>query len=128
MAGAYILRISSDEYEENVFKNRCYYVGVRRKWEEGTEIFLARKRKDYNDSFIGYAVIKKVYERNELSVDERKKFNELRWDKKLEFSKLIAFDPPKPIKDVLPEFKGLKGRVLHGRKLEPEQVRKILTS
>ena len=65
----YILRISQDDWEKQVFEIKKYYTAVRRKWHRGTNILLARKT-DVGDSFIGYGVVGKVEHLWELSPEE----------------------------------------------------------
>ncbi len=65
----YILRISKDSWEKQVFDIKKYYTAVRRKWHRGTNILLARKT-EVGDSFIGYGVVGKVEHLWELSPEE----------------------------------------------------------
>lgn len=74
----YILRISEDDWEKQVFEIEKYYTAVRRRWHRGTNILLARK-KDVGDSFIGYGVVGKVKHLWELSPEEEAYCQENNW-------------------------------------------------
>ncbi len=120
----YVLRISTNEYERRVFENCCYYVGVRRRFGHGTTIFLARG-KEGGDSFIGYGTVQMVRSSEEYSREETRKYGRRGWKRKLIFGRLVRFDPPFLIEETV--LKGVrKGRVLHGKRLTPEQVESVL--
>ena len=55
----YILKVSHDDWVEQIFELKKDYSGIIRNWRVGTPIFLAKK-KDAGDSFLGYGVTEKV--------------------------------------------------------------------
>jgi len=120
-----ILRISKDEYERSVFENRCYYTGLKRRWETGYTIFFARKAGG-KDSLIGHGTIKEVQRTENLSGEERERCEKMRWTRKIVFGEtVVKYEAPLPIKDTLGE--GLpRGNRLHGYPLTQEQVAQIL--
>ncbi|MBS7609948.1 hypothetical protein KEJ19_05205 [Candidatus Bathyarchaeota archaeon] len=121
----YILRISKDEYEEGVFTNLCYYVGVTRQWGPGSKIFFARKKKG-RDSFIGHGVIERIEGASELPKEERDECQRRGWKWKLYFgSSICKYQEPVSIKEILGEdYK--PGKYLHGRIIQPEAVEAVL--
>ena len=54
----YILRISRDEWLEQVFRLNKYYTGIMRDYKRGTPILLIMKAEGC-DSFVGYGIIDK---------------------------------------------------------------------
>ena len=110
----YILRISRDEWEKQVFEIKKYYTAVRRKWHRGTNILLARKT-EVGDSFIGYGVVGKVEHLGELSPEEEAYCQENNWKVVITFKGLtfLAGDPR-------------KGSFLHGARLSEQQTDDIL--
>ena len=122
----YILRISRDEWVEQVFDLKKYYVGVRGRWEPGLTIFFARKA-EKGDSFLGYGLIENVQELEELSEEERSECEKWGWKHALNFKSLVRFEPPLPIKETVIKDVGLWGSRLHGYRLTSEQVLSILS-
>ena len=122
----YILRISRDEWVEQVFDLKKYYVGVRGRWEPGLTVFFARKA-EKGDSFLGYGFIDNVQELEELSEEERSECEKWGWKRALNFKNVVKFEPPLPIKETFLKDTGLWGSRLHGYRLTSEQVRSILS-
>jgi len=122
----YILRIVRDEWVEQVFDLKKYYVGVRGRWEPGLTIFFARKA-ERGDSFLGYGVIENVQELEELSEEERSECEKWSWKHALNFKNVVKFEPPLPIKETVIKDTGLWGNRLHGYRLTSEQVQSILS-
>jgi len=121
-----ILRISKDEYERSVFENRCYYTGLKRRWEIDYTIFFARKTGG-KDSLIGHGTIKDVQRTENLRGEERERCERMGWTRKIVFGETVTrYETPLPIKDVLDE--GLpRGNRLHGYPLTPAQAARILS-
>lgn len=121
-----ILRISRDEYERSVFENRCYYTGLRRRWEIGSTVFFARKAGG-KDSLLGHGTIRDVQRTQDLSGEERELCEKMGWTRKLVFGEAVTrYENSLPIKDILGE--GLpRGNRLHGYPLTPEQAAQILS-
>jgi len=121
-----ILRISRDEYERSVFENRCYYTGLKRRWEMGYTIFFARKAGG-KDSIIGHGTVKEVQRTENLSGEEREHCEKMGWTRKIVFGETVMrYGVPLPIKDVLGE--GLpRGNRIHGYPLTRAQAAYILS-
>ncbi len=121
----YILRISSDEWMDQVFDLLKYYSGVMRNWKRGTKILLARKAQE-GDSFLGYGVAEKVELLWEMSPEEEEYCKENGWKCAITFKPLIRFQKPFPIKKSILSGDPRKGMFLHGAMLTEEQVDAIL--
>ena len=65
----YILRISSDDWVDQVYELKKYYSGVMRSWKRETPILFAKKT-DIGDSFIGYGIVEKAEFLWELTPEE----------------------------------------------------------
>ncbi|MBS7621876.1 hypothetical protein KEJ32_07185, partial [Candidatus Bathyarchaeota archaeon] len=122
----YILRIAKKEWIERVFDSAMYYTGVRRRWKIGQTILFLSKT-ELGDSFIGYGIIERVYEKEELSDEERKECEKYGWQKAIEFKYLIRFEKPLPIKETFVKDLRLCGKTLHGLPLKAEQLESIIS-
>jgi len=107
----YILRISRDEIERQLYARRSLYVGIRRDWSRGIMVLFVRKAGS-DDSFIGSGVIDKIVVAGELAEEERKLCLENNWYGKLVFARLSRFHPLVPVKDT--PAAGENPLVLHG--------------
>lgn len=121
----YILRVSTEEYEEQIFHLSKYYSGIMRNWKRGTPILLARKR-EHGDSFLGYGITVKVEMLWEMSVEEEAYCKENNWKCALTFKPIIRFKKPFPLKETFLANDKRKGSFLHGALLREEQVDTIL--
>jgi len=121
----YILRISKDEWEKQVFAIKSYYAGVRREWKPNAKILLAKKT-DAGDAFIGYAVIKNIADLEEMSEEEKDMCINNNWSKKLSFGKLVRFHPPVLVKDTVVSKWGQKGALLHGAPISETDIESVL--
>ena len=121
----YILRISKDEWEKQVFAIKSYYAGVRREWKPNTKILLAKKTES-GDAFIGYAMIKNVADLEEMSDEEKDMCINNNWNKKLSFGKLVRFEPPVLVKDTVVSKWGQKGALLHGAPISEADIESIM--
>jgi len=121
----YILRISKDEWEKQVFAIKSYYAGVRREWKPNTKILLVKKTES-GDAFIGYAMIKNVADLEEMSDEEKDMCINNNWNKKLSFGKLVRFEPPVPVKNTVVSKWGQKGALLHGAPISETDMEAII--
>jgi len=121
----YILRISTDEWLEQVYRLKKYYSGVMRGWKRGTVILFAKKA-EAGDSFIGYGVVDKVEMLWEMTPEEEEYSREHGWRCALGFNALLKFDKPYPIDESILRDDRRKGRYLHGARLSEEEVDEIL--
>ncbi|MEM3580820.1 MAG: hypothetical protein QXH40_04315 [Candidatus Bathyarchaeia archaeon] len=124
-AEGYILRIAKKEWIERVFDSAMYYTGARRKWKAGqTILFIGRM--EFGDSFIGYGVIENVYEKEELSEEERRECETYGWCKALEFKYIVRFERPLPVRETFIKDLRLSGKTLHSLPLKAEQIKSII--
>lgn len=125
-AEGYILRIATDEWVNQVFSIAAYFTSLLKKWQKG-QIILFMHKTNVGDSVVGYGEVGDIYDTEELSAEEEKQqCNQYGWKKAIEFSYVMRFEKPLPIKDTF--FKGskLRGRCFHGYRLTPEQLKIIL--
>jgi len=118
----YILRVSTDDWVEQIFEIKKYYPGIMRNW---TPILLARKT-EAGDSFLGYGITDKVEMLWEMSPEEENYCRENNWRCALTFKPLIRFKNPYPIKETFLAEDKRKGSLLHGAMLMEGQVDEIL--
>ncbi|MEM1544192.1 MAG: hypothetical protein QW600_03090 [Candidatus Bathyarchaeia archaeon] len=121
----FILRITREEWLRQVFTIKKYYPGVPRRWERGGLIFLAR-RSDRGDSFVGYGVVGRFIEKDDLKGVERQECERMRWRGVIIFDELYRFEPPLPLKETSIAGLKAKGKCLHGYPLTEEQAAEIL--
>ena len=124
--GGYILRITREEWFRQVFEIKKYYPGVRGAWMPGLTILLAKKM-EAGDSFVGYGTIRGFVDVEDLSEEERRMCEEMRWKGAIIFDDLFRFNPPLPIKETFLRDSKAKGRYLHGFSLTNDQVNSILS-
>jgi hypothetical protein len=125
-AEGYILRIATKEWVDQVFDLALYYTGFRRKWRSGQTIIFVHKT-DVGDAVIGYGVIENVYEKDELSEEERRECEKRGWTKALEFKYVLKFDKPLPIKETVLKDSKVHGRFLHGLSLTKQQLSSVIS-
>jgi hypothetical protein len=121
----YVLRISSDEWRDQVFELKKYYSGIMRNWKRGTTILLAKKC-DEGDSFLGYGVAERVEMLWEMSPEEEQYCKENNWKCAISFEPLITFMKPYPIKLSILSDDKRKGMYLHGIKIHEGTVNSII--
>ena len=121
----YILRLSTEDWRDQVYELKKYYSGVMRGWKRETPVLLAMKT-DEGDSFIGYGVVGKVEHLWELSPEEDAYCRENNWKCALTFKALNRFERPYPIKESLLADDPRKGSFLHAARLTEDQVDALL--
>jgi len=122
---SFILRITKEEWFRQVFTIKKYYPGIGRRWEPGGIILLARKS-EKGDSFVGYGVLEKFVERNDLPEKERTECERMGWRGVIVFNELFRFEIPLPIKETVLGGSNAKGKCFHGYPLTQKQVKSIL--
>lgn len=122
----YILRIATKKWVDQVFNLAIYYTGARRKWKTGQTIIFMHKT-NIGDAVIGYGVIGNIYERDELSEEERRECERLGWRKAIGFKYIIKFEKPLPVKETFLKDSKLRGRYLHALPLNKEQINAIIS-
>jgi len=122
---SFILRITKEEWFNQVFTIKKYYPGIGRRWEHGGIILLARKSGG-KDSFVGYGVLEEFVERSQLSERERTECERMGWKGVLVFNELFKFEPPLPIKETVLSGTNARGRCFHGFPLTERQLKSVL--
>jgi hypothetical protein len=121
----YILRIASEKWVDRVFEMAIYYTNVRRNWKSGqTALFLHRTQ--VGDAFVGYGLIDKPSEMDDLNEEEKRDCQEGGWKTALEFQYVKRFDDPLPIKETFLKDTRLRGRYFHGLGLSRHQLHLIM--
>ena len=120
----YILRVKTEEWENQIFEIRKYYVGLRRDYRRGRVILFMKKVKV--DSIVGYGIIDKVEMLWEMTPEEEAYCKENKWRFALSFKPLIRFRKPYPKKVSILKDDKRKGSFLHGARLTENQVEAIL--
>ena len=121
----YILRVSTDDWVEQIFEIKKYYSGIMRNWKRGTPILLTRKT-EAGDSFLGYGITEKVEMLWEMTQEEEYYCRENNWRCALTLKPLIRFKKPYPIKETFLADDPRKGIFLHGAQLVEGKVDEIL--
>lgn len=120
----YVLRISTDEYLQQLAEIKKYYPGIQRHWHKGTPILFAKKVKV--DSFVGYGIVDKVEMLWEMTPEEEDYCRQNKWKQGITFKPLIMYEKPLPIRETFLKDDKRKGMFLHGIKLTENQVDAIL--
>ncbi len=121
----YILRLSTEDWRDQVYELKKYCSGVMRGWKRETPILLAMKT-EAGDSFIGYGVVGKVEHLWELPPEEEAYCRENNWKCALTFKALNRFERPYPIKESILSEDPRRGSFLHAARLTEDQVDAIL--
>jgi len=106
-AGAYIIRMKSDELERQLFLRRWLYVGLTRGWARGSKVLFIKR----TDS-IGSGVIGRIIPLAELDESEKKFCLENNLSAKIVFEKLARFIPPVSLQES--PIAGMNPLTLHG--------------
>lgn len=122
----YILRISTEKWVEQVFDRTRYYTSLRRRWRPGQTIILLHNT-GIGDSVIGYGEIGDIYERDELTEQEQRECEEYGWKKAIQFEYVVRLEKPLPLRKTFLKDSKLRGRYLHGLKLNQEQSDSIIS-
>jgi hypothetical protein len=125
-ADGYILRISTNEWVDQVFNLAIYYTSTRRKWKTRQRIIFVHKT-NIGDAIIGYGEIGNIYALDELSEGERRECEKWGWKKAIEFNYVIRFDKPLPIKETFLKNSKIRGRSLQGFPLNKERLNLIIS-
>ena len=121
----YILRVSHDDWVDQIFELKKYYSGIIRNWRVGPPILLAKKN-HVGDSFLGYGITDKVEMLWEMSAEEEHYCKENGWKVAITFKPIIKFENPVPIKMTPLKGDKRKGMFLHGVILTEDTVDTIL--
>ena len=122
----YILRIATREWVNQVFSMAIYYTNLRRKWKTGQTILFVHKT-NVGDALVGYGIIEKACEKDELSEQDKHECERGGWKRAIEFRYVKQFDKPLAVKDTFLKGSKLRGRYFHGLRLDEDQLRAIVT-
>jgi hypothetical protein len=125
-AEGYLLRITTKKWVDQVFDSAMYYTSAPRKWRQGQTVLFVHKT-NIGDAFVGYGILKKTHEKDELSEEERLECEKHGWKKALEFKYVLRFKEPLPIKKTFLKKSKLRGAYLHGLKLDKEQMNSTIS-
>ena len=84
-------------------------------------------RTNVGDAFVGYGVIKSIYESEDLTEEERSRCKEHGWRKALEFAYVIKYEKPLLVKNTFLRNLKVVGRCLNGYPLDSETLNAIIT-
>jgi hypothetical protein len=121
----YILRISGREWVDQVFDMAIYFTNLKKKWEGGRTVLFLHKAED-GDAFVGYGVIERAEETDDLSYEERRSCERGGWKRGIVFRYVRRFGEPLLVKETFLKVSKLRGRLLHGMELGTEQLRSVL--
>ena len=99
----YILRVSTDDWVEQIFEIKKYYSGIMRNWKRGTPILLAKKT-DVGDSFLGYGITDKVEMLWEMTPEEENYCRENNW------RCTLTLKPLDTLREAIPHKRDVSGR------------------
>jgi hypothetical protein len=122
-AVGYVLRITSNFWVDHVFDMAIYYTNLRRSWQAGQTIIFTH-RTGSGDSVVGYGVIERACQQNELAEEER--VEPEKWKTALVFRYVLKFRKPLSIKETFLKEPKFRGRYAHGLGVTKEQVDSIL--
>ena len=121
----FILRITREEWFNQVFSIKKYFPGIGRRWEPNGIILLARNAEN-GDSFVGYGVLDQFVKKDALPDEKRQECERMGWRGVLVFRELYRFEPPVRIKDTVIGASRARGRCFHGFPITREQVDSVL--
>lgn len=124
-AAGYILRIATKQWVDQVFSMAIYYTNLFRKWKPEQTILFIHKT-SVGDAVVGYGVIERVSEKDELSEEELAEYEKHKWKKAIVFKYVLKFEKPLPIKETFLKNSKLHGRYFHGLSLTREQLKSIM--
>lgn len=122
----YILRIATKQWVDQVFDTASYYTGLHRKWKQGQTIIFMHKTKR-GDAAVGYGVVDKVHDKDDLSVEEKLECEKHGWTRALEFSYVMKFEKPLLVKETFLKDTKLRGRYFHGSSLSGKNIQRLIS-
>ena len=121
----FILRIATRDWVDQVFGTAIYFTNLRRKWKRGQNILFVHKTSE-GDALVGYGLIEKAWEKDELPQHDKDACERGGWKRALEFQYVRQFDKPLPVKETFLKGSKLRGRCFHGLKLNKNRLQEIL--
>jgi hypothetical protein len=97
----YIVRITHDQTEWQLFHHREFFVSIKRDWSSGSKVIFVKRLEtntngNHYDKFIGSGIIENFVGQNNLAESELQKCAMNNWYGKLVFRQLVRFVPPLP--------------------------------
>lgn len=124
-AAGYVMKIATKQWVTQVFSLAIYYTALRRKWRTDQKILFVHKT-SFGDAIVGYGVVAKALEKEELTSPDKIMCQKLGWKRAIEFRYVFQFPKPLPVKETfLPGLK-IRGRFLHGFPLKKDQLDTII--
>jgi hypothetical protein len=120
----YVLRIVGEELAAHVFDLAIYYSNLNRKWSSGQIILFVHKL-ELGDAFVGYGVIERILEKDELCDQERVECERGGWKMAIEFKYVRRLERPLLVKETFLKDSKLRGRLLHGLPLDRVQLESL---
>lgn len=121
----FILRIATRQWVNQVFGTAIYFTNLRRKWKRGQTILFVHKT-GLGDALVGYGLIERVWEKDDLSEQDKDACERGGWKRALEFQYVRQFDKPLAVKETFLKGSKLRGRYFHGLKLNKNQLEDLL--
>jgi len=121
----FILRIATRQWVNQVFGTAIYFTNLRRKWKRGQTILFVHKT-GVGDALVGYGLIERAWEKDELSEQDNEACERGGWKRALEFQYVRQFDKPLAVKETFLKGSKLRGRYFHGLKLNKNQLKDLL--
>lgn len=121
----YILRIATKQWVNRVFSMAIYFTSMRRKWRTGQTVLFMHKT-GRGDAFVGYGLIEKASDIEELSEQDKHECDRGGWKGAIEFTYVKQFEKPLPVKDTFLKDSKLRGRCFHGFELRKNELESIL--
>ena len=121
----YILRIATKQWVDQVFSMAIYYTNMRKNWKCGQTILFVH-RTNIGDALVGYGLVGKACEKDELSEQDRVACEKGGWKRAIEFTYVKQFDKPLAIKDTFLKGSKLRGRYFQGLRVGKSQLESIL--
>jgi hypothetical protein len=120
-----ILRIATEQWVYQVFSMAIYYTNMRKKWKRGQTVLFLHKA-DAGDALVGYGLIEKACEKDELCEQDKYECERGGWKRAIEFRYVKQFDKPLAVKDTFLKGSKLRGKYFHGLKLDKNQLEAIM--
>ena len=120
-----ILRIATRQWVNQVFDMAIYFTNLRREWKQGQIVLFVHKT-SLGDALVGYGLIERAWEKDELSEQDRDACERGGWKRAIEFRYVKQFDKPVAVKETFLKGSKLRGRCFHGLKLNKNQIAAVL--
>ena len=119
------LRISGEDWVNQVFENAIYYTNLKKKLKHGDSVLFIYGT-DKGDSIVGCGRVDCLRERSELASDDQMQCEDGGWSRAIVFTYVKRFDKPLLVKTTYLRDSKLRGRYLHGAEFDTVQLQTIL--